>query len=106
MLAGYRLGLRAWDWGCSMKKGAIRTAVNDELARLGYGSNQYRWFGSEVHVVIGGGFRTFKFPAGKARYVTARELGRLIGWHEALAPAMAPRSATARLENGAIHAIG
>lgn len=68
-----------------MKKDAIRTEVVSTLKGLGFTSKQYRWLGCELHIVVGGEFRTMRFPSGMTRHECSRQLGRLEGWCEMLA---------------------
>jgi hypothetical protein len=67
-----------------MKRDAIRAAVVATVKDLGFTSRQYRWMGCELHIVVGGEFRTMRFPAGMTRHECSRQLGRLEGWVEML----------------------
>lgn len=68
-----------------MKRGEIRQDVESALRTLGFRSNQYRWSGATLNVVVGGEFRSIRFPAGMSKRAVSYEIGRIVGWVEAFA---------------------
>lgn len=89
-----------------MKRDAIRAEINAVLKGLGFTSKQYRWMGPELHVVVGGEFRTFRFAAGRAKREIWRDIGRMEGFIEA--HGVSEREPAPRLvskSNGVIHAL-
>ena len=68
-----------------MKKDKIRKVVEGELRSLGFKPNQWRWSGCTLDLVVGGGFRSIRFPAGLPMRAVSFEIGRITGWVEALA---------------------
>jgi len=84
-----------------MKKAEVRSEVGSILKQLGFRPSQYRWMGVELHIVIGGEFRTFRFPAGKSKRDTWREIGRMEGMVEAFGVPEPQKPAAAR-PNGAV----
>lgn len=90
-----------------MKKDAIRAEVNAVLKTLGFTPKQYRWMGPELHVVVGGEFRTFRFAAGRAKREIWRDIGRMEGFIEAHnGPIVETAPRVAVKPNGAAHALG
>lgn len=98
-----------------MKKAAIREEVSTALRELGFKSNQYRWNGATLDLIVGGAFRSIRFQAGMPKREVVRQLGRIEGWMEILAeraadteptPAPAPVKTTkpAAKTNGSTHA--
>lgn len=67
-----------------MKKDQLRAEVAATLKGLGFKPKQYRWSGCTLDVVIGGEFRSMRFPAGTSKRALAFEMGRLTGWCEAM----------------------
>lgn len=89
-----------------MKKDAIRSEVNSVLKGLGFTSKQYRWMGPELHVVVGGEFRTFRFVSGRAKREIWRDIGRMEGFIEAhMGAKPEPVVKVSAKSNGVAHAI-
>lgn len=68
-----------------MKKMAIRTEVESALRTLGFKPKQWRWGGCTLDLVVGGEFRSIRFPAGMSKRAVSYEIGRIVGWVEAFA---------------------
>jgi len=67
-----------------MKRAAIRQEIETTLALLGFKKGQYKWTGCTLDLVIGHSFKTMRFPSGMSRRALTWELGRMVGWVEAL----------------------
>lgn len=67
-----------------MKRTEIRSEIERTLQELGFRSDQYKWAGCTLDLVIGHSFKTMRFPSGMSRRALTWELGRLTGWVEAL----------------------
>lgn len=67
-----------------MKRSAIRAEVTKAITALGFKPNQTKWNGCSIDLVIGGTFRTIRFPAGMSQRALAWELARITGWVEVL----------------------
>jgi|GEM_PF-1435307 hypothetical protein len=67
-----------------MTRSEIKAEVERTLKDLGFTSNQYRWSGCEIAIVLGGEFVTMRFPSGISKRLLAFEMGRLHGWRDIL----------------------
>lgn len=67
-----------------MKRTELRKEIEGTLALLGFKRGQYKWTGCTLDLVIGHSFKTMRFPSGMSRRALTWELGRLVGWVEAL----------------------
>lgn len=67
-----------------MKKAQIREEVTAAFRQMGFKQKQMRWNGCTLDVVVGGEFRSLRFPAGMSKRAMAFELGRVSGWLEIL----------------------
>lgn len=83
-----------------MKKAELRTEVETALRSIGFKAKQFRWHGCTLDLVVGGEFRSIRFPAGMSKRAMSFELGRIVGWAEIFAEMAAQRSPAPKM-NGA-----
>lgn len=77
----------------SPRKTVIAEQFLDLLSRIGIPPGGYVWQPKtcDLYVVIGGSIRLIKIRASMTRVQIAQEMGRIVGWTEALAGQQAAR---------------